>query len=148
MAAPYLPPGEELDAEVARLVFGSNVQPVEKSWTWEDWGSSDHPTNHGGLGILPGPTPFPNDTVGWAIPSYSESYEDFELLVDRINADHEFILHLANTHDDDAPWVADLFGGKAGRYTASGLTMPHALALCAVRAYVKEAPSERSSGLR
>ncbi len=144
MSSEYIAPGEELDAEVARRVFGSRVEPVEQSWTMRDWNRSAPPTHIGGMGILPGPTA--SLRVGWSIPHYSESYEDMELLVDKLVADHWY-MHIARAHLGDCPWWCSMFKSDSPKeqgepddeeYSAVGLTMPHALALCAIKAYKGE----------
>ncbi len=135
----YYEPGSELDAQVARVVFGDNVQPVEKSWTHEDWAESDHPTHLGGYGILPGP----RADVAWAIPRFSESYEDMELVIDKLVADRWY-MHMARSHLGDCPWWCSMFQSSEPseqgetddeEYSAIGLTLPHAVALAALYAY-------------
>lgn len=142
MGNPYLEPDTELDAIVAKHVFGSNVQPVEKAWTLQDWSRSDYVSQFGGLGILPGPRPDAQPNVGWCIPQYSTDYDDLEDLVDKLA--QEWFISICCTPHKEYPWHAIIFRSHGPKeqgepddeeFIAYGRTLPHAIALVAAKAY-------------
>ncbi len=75
---------------------------------------------------------FPSSSLTPAL--YSTSFEDMELLVDKLAADHWY-MQIEHSLIADRPYWACMYRTHGEEYIASGVSMPHVLALCAVKAY-------------
>lgn len=80
--------GRELDAEIARRLFGVEVAVCPKVWSDEDWQCSDYPTEENALGI-PNRSFRPGGMAPPAspLPRYSENIEAAWEVVEKMDRD-------------------------------------------------------------